>query len=108
MARFLEMIKDSTIIIPIFHCFKEHIKAVKDGNDYSAIFNHFKETGHKIKYVDAEIIYNCNNIIKRHLVESAIISNNLSRCRNLNKGFLGINKFLAELVEDSCFKKSPF
>ena len=105
---------DFTIYFPCKNCDKSYIgetgrslnKRIKEQRvdirhqkSESGVAQHVFETGHQFDFNSSKIIFPSSDVVKRHIVESAVIchlSPNL--CTNLNSGFAPHNKLLSKTV----------
>ena len=82
--------------------FKEHRKNIVSQKPESGVAAHVRKHDHLFNFKDAKIIVPCNNIKKRHIVESAMINKftNMDRCVNLNYGFSPSSELLSKYIID--------
>ena len=81
---------------------EEHKMDIKTQKPESGIAEHVRLTDHFFDFKKAEIVYPSKNIVKRHIVESALI-NTYSKSDltvNLNTGFAPHNKFLTNHIKE--------
>ena len=73
-----------------------------DPNLASGVVNHSLETGHRFDFEGAQMVYRSNNLYKRHIVESAVIThfNQFDQTVNLNRGFSPHNDMLSKIIFD--------
>ncbi len=79
---------------------KEHKRDIRKNKIGSAIAQHVNQTLHDINFDSAKLVYPCNNIKKRRIVESALITSN-TNCMNLNKGFSPLNSIISISICDN-------
>ena len=80
---------------------KEHKKDITDMKAESGVTNHVSNTGHSFDFNNAKIVFGCNNVARRHIVESALIKCHYSkqdRSVNLNNGSSPQNELLSYYV----------
>jgi hypothetical protein len=80
---------------------KEHQRDFINRKPESAIFNHYADTGHKMNFNDANVIYVCNNLVKRRIVESSVINEFGVKSINQNKGFFPQNNLYSNFILNS-------
>jgi len=89
---------------------KEHQADIikPDPNLHSGVVNHVHDTGHFFDFQKMELLFTCNDVTKRHLVESALIKyyskDNLTV--NLNSGFSPHNIMLSKAITELIPKES--
>ena len=69
---------------------------IKFKSDNGIISNHVINSGHKIDFINASLIYNCNDFKFRKILESAFISVNFSNCLNLNLGSYPLGNYICK------------
>lgn len=69
---------------------------------------HVKKTGHNLDFNNAKIFYHCNDLSKRHVVESTCIRKFRDKCFNLKNGNVEIDETTSETIYKTIFTKDPF
>ena len=78
---------------------KEHKDDIVLCKPASAVANHVWETnGHQFDFPNAKVIFKSNYTLRRHIVESALITKYKHSCVNLNYGFNPTNKVLSNFI----------
>ena len=80
---------------------KEHKRDVINAKPFSGVSDHSHKEGHTFDFDNSCIVYVCNNLSKRRIVESALIKNNKSNYTNLNEGFISFDAQVLSIV-NSC------
>ena len=75
---------------------KEHKKAVTSWDTKSAIANHCWNNNHRMDFDNSKIVYKCNDIKKRRLIEGVIIDN-ISTLQG-NKSFHKVDKITSQSI----------
>ena len=81
----------------------EHKNAVKNNCISSALAHHVHTSGHNFDFQNAKLIHYCNDVDKRHVVESACILKFRDKCINLNNGFSPIDEMISNQVYKNVF-----
>ncbi len=76
----------------------EHKNDIVNQKPESGVAAHVFETSHNFDFEHAQIVYSCNNKLKRHIVESALIAHDSDMCVNLNFGFSPHNQLLSRWI----------
>ena len=68
----------------------------------SGVAEHVRESDHFFDFKNAKIIYPSKNVVKRHIVESTLISTlkKSNKTCNLNLGFAPHNEFLTKHLKE--------
>ena len=77
---------------------KEHIKDIEKRKLGSGIVEHSENMGHDFDFDKAKLVHLSKDINARHVMESALIMNNLNKCVNLNRGFSPHNYLFSKLL----------
>ena len=72
----------------------------------SAVATHSHESGHIFDFNNARMLYPCNEVSKRHIIESACISTNREKCVNLNYGFSPLGEYVSNCLISCIFPKT--
>ena len=80
---------------------KEHKSALIKGNTNNALALHNLNTNHDINFKDTSLLFHCNNLKVRRIIEAAYINSNSCNTLNLNSGFFNLNNHVSHLIIDS-------
>ena len=83
---------------------KEHKRDIVNGKLASGVADHSRKHGHSFDFINSHLIFNCNDLLKRRIVESAIIKHNYKNVTNLNEGFISVSNNVWSFV-NSCLTK---
>ena len=78
----------------------EHKYDVRKNKESSALAVHSHDEGHDFNFENAKLLYRCNDLKKRRIVESSLISISDRPTVNLNKGFYLINQFASKSIAE--------
>ena len=80
----------------------EHKKDIVMQKSESGVAEHVRESDHFFDFKNAKIIYPSKNVVKRHIVESTLISTlkKSNKTCNLNLGFAPHNEFLTKHLKE--------
>ena len=56
----------------------EHKRSIRYGQENSSVFQHVKDTGHRINWDLSKIIFKSKCMYKRKIIESAVIQDNIN------------------------------
>jgi len=83
---------------------KEHKHDIVINKQTSGIARHVHETGHSFDFENTKVLYPCNDLSKRHIVEAAIIRRFDKQTCNLNSGFMELDKQTSDFISKNCVK----
>ena len=79
----------------------EHKGDIKKNAKGSGIAKHVHDTGHNFDFNNAQVIFPCTNVHKRHIVEASLIDYFGCYACNLNNGFVELDKSIRHYVRKS-------
>ena len=83
---------------------REHRYDVRTYKLSSGLAVHSNTEFHNFDFKNAKLLFKSNDLAKRHVIESAVINANKSKCVNLNNGNTPLNNFLSSTILDFVFK----
>ena len=90
---------------------KEHKKDVQNRHQInkklsSGIVSHTDNCFHNFDFDNSKMLFPCNDLSKRHIIESALINLNREKCVNLNDGFAPFGNYVSKSVISCLFRKN--
>ena len=76
---------------------KQHKYSVRTGQMSNALFLHMNNFNHAINWVGSDVLLYCNNIIKRNIIESALIKNG-NNLMNVSQGIYKLDPFIVKEI----------
>ena len=77
---------------------KQHKYSVRMGQMSNALFLHVNDFNHRVDWDGSEVILYCDNIVKRNVIESALIKSYNGDLLNISQGIYKLDSFVVKRI----------